>query len=144
MTLGIIINEIDMGSTSNAHSLETIEEFPLEASMAGDVRFRQNSVLDELEEYIASRLDELEKYNANPNHNEKHLAIKRKEQARLENIANRLRKDKVELWLHVMPYVREYIRENGDVGTLRIVLPVRHDIEKTINIDFVNNKMMVF
>ena len=144
MTLGNIINEIDMGSTSNARSLETIEEFPLEASMAGDVRFRRNSVLDELEEYIASRLDELEKYNANPNHNEKHLAIKRKEQARLENIANRLRKDKVELWLHVMPYVREYIRENGDVGTLRIVLPVRHDIEKTINIDFVNNKMMVF
>lgn len=144
MTLGNIINEIDMGSTSNAHSLETIEEFPLEAFMAGDVRFRRNSVLDELEEYITSRLDELEKYNANPNHNEKHLAIKRKEQARLENIANRLRKDKVELWLHVMPYVREYIRENGDVGTLRIVLPVRHDIEKTINIDFVNNKMMVF
>ena len=144
MTLGNIINEIDMGSTSNARSLETIEEFPLEAFMAGDVRFRRNSVLDELEEYITSRLDELEKYNANPNHNEKHLAIKRKEQARLENIANRLRKDKVELWLHVMPYVREYIRENGDVGTLRIVLPVRHDIEKTINIDFVNNKMMVF
>lgn len=144
MTLGNIINEIDMGSTSNAHSLETIEEFPLEAFMAGDVRFRRNSVLDELEEYITSRLDELEKYNANPNHNEKHLAIKRKEQAKLENIANRLRKDKVELWLHVMPYVREYIRENGDVGTLRIVLPVRHDIEKTINIDFVNNKMMVF
>ena len=144
MTLGNIINELDMVNTLNAPSLATIEEFPLEAFMAGDVRFRRNSVLDELEDYIASRLDELEKYNANPNHNEKHLAIKRKEQARLENIANRLRKDKVELWLHVMPYVREYIRENGDVGTLRIVLPVRHDIEKTINIDFVNNKMMVF
>ena len=144
MTLGNIINELDMVNTLNAPSLATIEEFPLEAFMAGDVRFRRNSVLDELEDYIASRLDELEKYNANPNHNEKHLAIKRKEQARLENIANRLRKDKVELWIHVMPYVREYIRENGDVGTLRIVLPVRHDIEKTINIDFVNNKMMVF
>ena len=144
MTLGNIINELDMVNTLNAPSLATIEEFPLEAFMAGDVRFRRNSVLDELEDYIASRLDELEKYNANPNHNEKHLAIKRKEQAKLENIANRLRKDKVELWLHVMPYVREYIRENGDVGTLRIVLPVRHDIEKTINIDFVNNKMMAF
>ena len=144
MTLGNIINELDMVNTLNAPSLATIEEFPLEAFMAGDVRFRRNSVLDELEDYIASRLDELEKYNANPNHNEKHLAIKRKEQAKLENIANQLRKDKVELWLHVMPYVREYIRENGDVGTLRIVLPVRHDIEKTINIDFVNNKMMVF
>ena len=144
MTLGNFIKSNDIGGMENIPSLATIEEFPLEAFMAGDVRFRRNSVLDELEEYITSRLDELEKYNANPNHNEKHLAIKRKEQARLENIANRLRKDKVELWLHVMPYVREYIRENGDVGTLRIVLPVRHDIEKTINIDFVNNKMMVF
>lgn len=141
MTLGNIIKQSDM---ENIPSLETIEEFPLEAFMAGDVRFRRDSVIDELEEYIASRLDELEKYNANPNHNEKHLEAKRREQTKLERIANRLRKDKVELWLHVMPYVREYIRENGDVGTLRIVLPVRHDIEKTINIDFVNNKMMVF
>ena len=144
MTLGNIINEIDMGNTLNTPSLATIEEFPLQAFMAGDVRFRRDSVLDELEEYIASRLDELEKYNANPNHNEKHLAIKRKEQAKLENIANRLRKDKVELWLHVMPYVREYMRENGKVGILRIVLPIRHDIPKTMNIDFINDKMTIF
>ena len=144
MTLGNFIKSNDIGGMENIPSLETIEEFPLEAFMAGDVRFRRNSVLDELEEYITSRLDELEKYNANPNHNEKHLAIKRKEQARLENIANRLRKDKVELWLHVMPYVREYIRENGDVGTIHVVMPVNHNVDKTIYVDFINNKMIVF
>lgn len=144
MTLGKFISENHIGGMENIPSLETIEEFPLEAFMAGDVRFRRDSVLDELEEYIASRLDELEKYNANPNHNEKHLAIKRKEQTKLENIANRLRKDKVELWLHVMPYVREYIKQNGDIGTIHVVMPVRHGIDKTAYLDFINNKMIVF
>ena len=80
MTLGKFISENNIEGIENLPSLETIEEFPLEAFMAGDVRFRQDSVLDELEEYIASRLDELEKYNANPNHNERHLASKLKEQ----------------------------------------------------------------
>lgn len=144
MTLGNFIKSNNIEGMVDIPSLETIEEFPLEAFMAGDVRFRRNSVLDELEDYIASRLDELEKYNANPNHSEKHLAIKRKEQARLENIANRLRKDKVELWLHVMPYVREYIRENGEVGTIQVIIPIRHDINRTAHIDFINNKMTIF
>ena len=144
MTLGNFIKSNNIEGVENIPSIETIEEFPLEAFMAGDVRFRRDSVLDELEEYIASRLDELERYNANPNHNEKHLAEKLKEQSKLERIAGRLRKDKVELWLHVMPYIREYIKQNGDIGTIHVVMPVRHGIDKTAYLDFINNKMLVF
>ena len=144
MTLGNFMKQNDIGNINNIPSLETIEEFPLEAFMAGDVRFRRDSVIDELEEYIASRLDELEKYNANPNHNEKHLEAKRREQTKLERIANRLRKDKVELWLHVMPYVREYIKENGEIGTIQVIIPIRHDVNRTAHIDFINNKMIIF
>ena len=143
MTLGNFIKSNNIGGIENIPSLETIEEFPLEAFMAGDVRFRRDSVLDELEEYIASRLDELERYNANPSHNKKHLAEKLKEQSKLERIAGRLRKDKVELWLHVMPYVREYIRQNGEIGTIHVVMPIKHNVDKAVYIDFINNKMII-
>ena len=144
MSLGNFIKQNGIDIPKDTPCIETIEEFPLEAFMSGNVRFRQDSVLDELDEYIASRLDSLEKYNANPNHNEKYLKERIEEQSKLERIASTLRKDKVELWLHVMPYVREYVKQYGEVGILQVTIPFRHGIDKTANIDFINNKMIVF
>ena len=122
---------------------ESVSEFPLEAFFAGNVRFAGNSVLDMLEDYIRSYEDTLDKYGAKEGHDAAHLKKKRLELEKLVMIAKRLRRDKTELFLHIMPYVREYVRQYGEVGTILINMPISTASDKILYIDFVNNKMII-
>lgn len=140
MTLGQLI----AGTDRTVQVMETIEEFPLESFMAGNVRFRENSCLDLLEDYIRGLEDTIDRYAAKEVHDKGYVTKKRKELATLTGIAQKLRKEKIELWLHVMPYVREYIRNNGEVGMIRVNMPVSANCDRVMNIDFVNNKMMIW
>lgn len=138
--LGRVINQSaikDMGVSV------TTEEFPLSSFFSGNVRFQNNSIIDSLEDYIKSFEDTLDRYFHSKGCNEAHLNKKNGELVKLKSIASRLRKDKIELWLHVMPYVREYVRQYGEVGTIVVTMPINHAIDKTLFLDFVADRIMV-
>ena len=140
MKLGKIINQ---SAIKDVRASVTIEEFPLDSFMNGQVRFRGNSALDSLDDYITSFEDTLDKYASSKACNEGHLKKKRAEQGQLKAIATKLRKEKIELWLHVMPYVREYVRKFGEVGNIVVTMPINHRIERTMFLDFVAGKVTI-
>lgn len=138
--LGQIVNQAAIKDSGVSVAME---EFPLSSFMSGNVRFRDNSAIDSLEDYIKSFEDTLDRYASSKGCNEGHLKKKRGELVKLRSIASRLRKDKIELWLHVMPYVREYVRQYGEVGTIIVTMPINHAIDKVMFLDFVADRMVV-
>lgn len=141
MNLGQIVKS---AMVDDPQIMESREEFPLDSFMANKVRFQTDSCLDSLDVYIKGFEHTIDKYSVSDKPNAYYLSTKRKELNNLKSISKKLRKDKVELWLHVMPYVREYIRKYGEVGIIRINMPINTSSTKVMNIDFVNNKMIIW